>query len=178
MRQSWKWLLHLCDKLSQQRALYNKNDTAHTIRVLKCSKQTILVARSKAPRVIIVDDERKGWPATQILSDRGSVRAEKLEIEKAWRCKYDLSPSSVHVHQFTPFPWSVRGLIDSIRVEYFEQNIVWERVDRCCISVTLAYATQVNTCRSHHMGTWRRTLCTYFPLFLAATLRNIFARAM
>jgi len=55
----------------------------HTIALLECSKNIILVIRSKAllTVMVMVNDDRKGQPATQVLPDRGSVRAEKLQVE-------------------------------------------------------------------------------------------------
>jgi hypothetical protein len=32
----------------------------------------------------IINNDRKGWPDTEILPDRGSAGAENLEIETGW----------------------------------------------------------------------------------------------
>ena len=55
---------------------------AHAMALLECSKNAIFVVRTSFLRVFaIIDDERKGGPATQALPDRCSIFAEKLQVE-------------------------------------------------------------------------------------------------
>lgn len=56
----------------------------------ECSDDITLVVRSEAltievPRWGVVDVNRKGRPAAQVLPDRRSVCADELEVETAWR---------------------------------------------------------------------------------------------
>ena len=93
---------------------------------------------------IVSDNDRKVWPDIQTLPDRTAVCAENLEIEAEWRRKGDMSPPSAHTHQYVPLPYYI-GMptkIQSPEVKYFEQDIVWKHIDRCCMSIMLACAVQ------------------------------------
>ena len=59
----------------------------HTIALLKCSKNVILILRSNVSvlDIAIVNDEREGWPATQALFYRCPKSTEKLQVETEWR---------------------------------------------------------------------------------------------
>jgi len=62
----------------------------------------------------------------------------------------------------------------STRVKYIQQDIVREHVDCGCVSVTVAYATQVGAHRGRYASSQRRTLSMYLPLFLAENPGNTF----
>jgi len=52
---------------------------------LKCGDEIVFVARIKAlAKDIIVNDDRKGWPTTQMTPDRSPVCATKSETETVW----------------------------------------------------------------------------------------------
>jgi len=59
-------------------------EKAYAIGVLKCSKDIIFIAKRNALAHSIVNDDRKGWPATQIFPDRSPVCATKLDVEAEW----------------------------------------------------------------------------------------------
>src|SRR6266702_6473743 len=76
--------------LSQQQACYRKLETAYTIMTLKCGNDVIFIVRRKSLATVVrivdvVNDDRKGRPATQILPDGCSTCAEKVEIEATRR---------------------------------------------------------------------------------------------
>jgi len=57
------------------------------MRVLECGDDIVFVMRSRVlavPESEIVDDDWELWPASQVLPDRRSVRAEERQIETAW----------------------------------------------------------------------------------------------
>lgn len=53
---------------------------------LERSNDVVFVIRCNALRVIIViiDDDRKGWPDPQMRLDRSSVCTANVEIEAMW----------------------------------------------------------------------------------------------
>jgi len=60
-------------------------EKAYTIGVLECSKDIILIVkRNGLANAIVVNDDRKGWPAIQIFPDRSPICATKLETETEW----------------------------------------------------------------------------------------------
>ena len=78
----------------------------------------------KTPKAIVYDD-RKSRPATQILSDRCSICAEKLKVETDGRRKNDLSPSTTDMYECVPVPDRFiahfkAGSGDSEGVKYFK----------------------------------------------------------
>ena len=49
--------------------------------MLQSGNDIVFVVRSKTSQRVIVDDDRKSWPAIKMLPDRGAVCAEKFEVE-------------------------------------------------------------------------------------------------
>jgi hypothetical protein len=65
-------LLHHRDYIFDLRATHVKPEKGYTARVFECSNDIVFIVRcSAAPRIVKIDDDRKGWPDTQILLDRG-----------------------------------------------------------------------------------------------------------
>ena len=57
----------------------------YTFGMLKSSNDVVLSYWNVAsPERAIINDDRKGWPDTEILSNRSFACAEKLEIETNW----------------------------------------------------------------------------------------------
>jgi hypothetical protein len=62
--------------------LIRKLDLAYTTAVLQCSDDIVFDVGSKlSENSVIVNDDRKSWPASKVLPDRGAVCAEKLEVK-------------------------------------------------------------------------------------------------
>lgn len=140
MGQCRKWALHHRGYLLQLQLGYGEPDTAYAIGVPQCSDDITLVVRGEAltvevTRCGVVDVNRKGRPAAQILPDRRSVRADELEVETAWGRKYDLTPSAAYVCQSMPFQYRTdevpsRTALRATQVKYFQQDFVRQRADR------------------------------------------------
>ena len=73
--------------------------------------------------------------------------AENLQIQTTWRHVNDRSPSSTNVRKAVPLPrTSMRGShrILPIEIEYIQQSVLGERVNRHIVSALACTATWVN----------------------------------
>ena len=62
-----------------------KPEKGYATGVSECSDDIVFIVRcSAAPRIVVIDNDREGWPDSQILPDRSSMRTENLEIETMW----------------------------------------------------------------------------------------------
>jgi hypothetical protein len=72
------------------------------------------------------------------------VCAEKVEIQAAWRCENDISPSSAHMYQRMPPLIVVTTLkFNHIEIEHFQEGLIGERSDGD-LSVKWAYTNQTS----------------------------------
>jgi hypothetical protein len=71
------------------------------LRLERSDHVVFVIRRHAGPGIgaTIVDNDREGWQYTQILLDRSSMCAERLQTETVWQHKYDLSPSLANMHQ-------------------------------------------------------------------------------
>ena len=96
---------------------------------------------------VIVDDDRKRWPAGEIFPDGCAICAEKVDVETERRCENDVSPSAAYVHQNVPLPDGEAAEFKlssgaSDVIEYCKQELIWKQVNHRPIvhaTVTLAY---------------------------------------
>ena len=122
---------------------------------------------------MIVNDYRKRRPNSQIFSDRSFECTSQLEMEMAWWCRYNLSPSSVYVYQSDPYTrWEYQT------VDFKEINISSKTSSgmRSIVVIHSRFLPRPHNSVVSAVTTWTRTLSKYRPWQHCRNIRA-FARA-
>jgi hypothetical protein len=110
-------------QLFELRGGHTQAETVYTIGVLECSHDIIVDIRAITVKAV-VNEYREGQPEIEMFPEGCShvACATQLEVETAWRCEYDLLPSSTYMHQFDAFPWLVIVFVDYTGVKYISSQ--------------------------------------------------------